>query len=82
MLFGINWQKAPLSMFGGLYFRKDVGDTAPGVDLSTYETDDNDFSMGPSTSRRNDAFGKINAEFDRGPCEWCPHIARIGTLAC
>lgn len=77
MLYAINWQKAPFSMFGGLYFRKDVGDAAPGIDLSEYETDDNNFAMGPSTSRRNDEFGRINVEFDRGPCECCPNIIQL-----
>lgn len=64
------WERDSFSMLGGLYYRRDVGDAAPGVGspMDQRAADGNGFAMGPSTGIMNNENGRMDVEFDRGPC--------------
>lgn len=60
------------SKYGGIYFKRDVGADAPSLttmdDHTKEETTHRDYAVGPSTSKMNHVNGRLDVEFDRGPC--------------
>lgn len=65
-----------LSKFGGLYYKQDLISASSLVytDKEGNEVTDDRFSVGPSISRQNTDDGRMEIEFDRGPCEYESHM--------
>lgn len=66
-----DWTSISFSKFGGLYYKQDLVSTPSLVytNIEGKEITDERFAVGPSTSRQNTDDGRMEIEFDRGPCE-------------
>lgn len=66
-----DWTSISFSKFGGLYYKQDLVSTQSLVytNIEGKEITDERFAVGPSTSRQNTDDGRMEIEFDRGPCE-------------
>lgn len=73
------WTDVSFPQFGSLYYKNDV---TPAKSLvyakeETGEIVDDRFAIGPSTSRQNTDNGRLDIDFDRGPCETSSRLFQI-----
>jgi hypothetical protein len=66
------WSSVKFKKYESLYYKKDI-DTASDGEVLYTEKDGNDvqseeFAIGPATGREWMDYGKMNVNFDRGPC--------------
>jgi hypothetical protein len=67
------WTSTCFSQYGGLYYKQDLPSSTPGleyIDKEGRRIVNDRFAIGPSSSRQNSDDGRIDVEFDRGPCTY------------
>ncbi|KAK9364515.1 kinase-like domain-containing protein [Lipomyces kononenkoae] len=67
-----SWTFTCFDRFGGLYYKEDLASDTPSLVYTNKEGQritDHRFAVGPSPSRHNSDDGRMQVEFDRGPCK-------------
>lgn len=67
-----SWAQVAFPVFGGIYFKEQIDKPSTGLyysdKFSEMVRDDERYVFGPSSSRLNNENGRMDIEFDRGPC--------------
>ena len=69
-----NWVRTCFSHYGSLYYKRDLAYSAPSIEYTDNKgmaIVNQRFSIGPSVSRQNNDDGRVEMDFDRGPCKCC-----------
>jgi len=74
------WMSLNFTKFGSLYFTKDLDTRFPENEI-LYRKDsecvtNKHYSVGPSTGRETADNGRLDVEFDRGPCKYMYVLSR------